>query len=94
MLSAVPGASGIVPRAQCRVRRALPDAAFRVPHLARSTQHRTEHHALGTQPGQLFSTHVSLLPPPCDELTTNDPFRNATRVNPPGTMVTFSPNST
>src|SRR3974390_351814 len=37
------------------------------------------------------STHVSLLPPPCDELTTSDPLRNATRVSPPGTSVTFSP---
>src|SRR4030095_9500142 len=30
------------------------------------------------------STHVSLLPPPCEELTTRDPFFNATRVRPPG----------
>jgi hypothetical protein len=30
-----------------------------------------------------------LLPPPCDEFTTNDPFCRATRVNPPGTSVTF-----
>ena len=30
-------------------------------------------------------THVSLLPPPCDELTTSDPRRRATRVSPPGT---------
>ena len=36
-------------------------------------------------------THVSLLPPPCDELTTSEPLRNATRVRPPGTMVTPSP---
>ena len=28
---------------------------------------------------------MSLLPPPCDELTTNDPFVIATRVSPPGT---------
>ena len=32
------------------------------------------------------STQVSLLPPPCDEFTTSDPLRSATRVNPPGTM--------
>ena len=38
-----------------------------------------------------FSTQVSLLPPPCDELTTSDPLRRATRVSPPGTMVTRSP---
>ena len=31
---------------------------------------------------------MSLLPPPCDELTTSDPLRSATRVRPPGTMVT------
>ena len=37
------------------------------------------------------TTHESLLPPPCDELTTSEPFRNATRVRPPGTMVIFSP---
>ena len=47
------------------------------------------HRALGS--GQLFSTQVSLLPPPCDELTTSDPLRSATRVSPPGTIVTFSP---
>src|SRR5207245_353828 len=41
------------------------------------------HHARRTQ--------VSLLPPPCDELTTSDPRRSATRVSPPGTRVTFSP---
>src|SRR5437868_5293435 len=37
------------------------------------------------------STHVSLLPPPCDEFTTSEPLRNATLVRPPGTSVTFSP---
>lgn len=31
-----------------------------------------------------FNTQVSLLPPPCDELTTNEPFFKATLVNPPG----------
>src|SRR5208283_2653964 len=29
-------------------------------------------------------TQVSLLPPPCEELTTSEPSRNATRVSPPG----------
>ena len=43
---------------------------------------------------QLCSTQVSFDPPPCDELTTSDPFASATRVSPPGTIVTFSPNST
>ncbi len=37
------------------------------------------------------STHVSLLPPPCDELTTSDPRRSATRVSPPGTMTVCWP---
>src|SRR3974377_1971269 len=37
------------------------------------------------------STQVSLLPPPCDEFTTSDPLRSATRVRPPGTIVTFYP---
>ena len=32
------------------------------------------------------NTHVSLLPPPCDELTTKEPSVNATLVNPPGTI--------
>ncbi|CAN1552314.1 hypothetical protein MCETHM1_02228 [Flavobacteriaceae bacterium] len=31
---------------------------------------------------------VSLLPPPCEELTTNEPSVNATRVSPPGTIST------
>ena len=42
-----------------------------------------DHHARSTQ--------VSLLPPPCEEFTTSDPRRSATRVRPPGTSVTFSP---
>ena len=37
------------------------------------------------------STHVSLLPPPWDELTTSEPFSRATRVRPPGTICTLSP---
>ena len=37
------------------------------------------------------NTQVSLLPPPCEEFTTSDPFRSATRVSPPGTNVIFSP---
>src|SRR5204863_34771 len=40
------------------------------------------------RPGDLAqlsgSTHVSLPPPPCDELTTSCPSRSATRVSPPG----------
>src|SRR6185369_13206455 len=37
---------------------------------------------------------VSLLPPPCDELTTKDPLRNATRVRPPRVTYVFSPLNT
>src|SRR5438270_3017203 len=43
---------------------------------------------------QFCKTQVSLEPPPCDELTTSDPLRSATRVRPPGTIVTDSPKST
>ena len=32
---------------------------------------------------------MSLLPPPCDEFTTSEPLRSATRVSPPGTIVTL-----
>ena len=35
-------------------------------------------------PGVGDSTQVSLLPPPCDEFTTSEPLRSATRVSPPG----------
>ena len=37
------------------------------------------------------TTHVSFDPPPCDEFTTSEPLRRATRVRPPGMMVVFSP---
>ena len=40
------------------------------------------------------TTHVSFTPPPCEEFTTSDPSRNATRVRPPGTMFTSEPVST
>ena len=40
------------------------------------------------------STQVSLPPPPCDEFTTSEPERSATRVSPPGVMRTSRPNST
>src|SRR5262249_305974 len=40
------------------------------------------------------STQVSFVPPPCDEFTTSDPSRNATRVSPPGTISTSLPDST
>src|SRR5215831_82 len=36
------------------------------------------------------NTHVSLLPPPCEEFTTREPFFSATRVKPPGrTKISF-----
>src|ERR1700682_6022952 len=37
------------------------------------------------------STHVSLLPPFWDELTTSAPRSKATRVRPPGSTCTLSP---
>ena len=40
------------------------------------------------------STQVSFVPPPWDELTTNDPSFSATRVRPPGTICTVLPEST
>ena len=43
---------------------------------------------LGSQSAR---TQVSLLPPPCDELTTSDPLVRATRVSPPGTTSMPSP---
>ncbi len=39
-------------------------------------------------------TQVSLVPPPCDELTTSEPSLSATRVRPPGTICTVLPLST
>lgn len=41
-----------------------------------------------------LNTQVSFDPPPCDEFTTSDPRFSATRVSPPGTIVTLSPYST
>ena len=40
------------------------------------------------------STHVSLVPPPCDEFTTSEPSRSATRVSPPGTRSISVPDRT
>jgi hypothetical protein len=42
-------------------------------------------------PAGCRSTQVSLDPPPCEEFTTSDPLRNATRVNPPGLTEILSP---
>src|SRR3981081_2536234 len=48
----------------------------------------------GAAQHQASSTQVSLVPPPCEELTTSEPSRKATRVSPPGTIVTSRPDST
>src|SRR5579859_1922518 len=40
------------------------------------------------------TTHVSFVPPPCEEFTTSEPSRRATRVRPPGTIMTSLPDST
>src|SRR5947209_19124017 len=48
------------------------------------------HHSMDPLPA-CSRIHVSLLPPPCEEFTTREPCRSATRVSPPGTIVTFSP---
>src|SRR5690348_6141333 len=40
------------------------------------------------------STQVSLLPPPCDELTISEPSRSATRVRPPANTRAGAPSST
>ena len=63
----------------CRVFGALEIAAQPVQVVGHAREHllATSTHS---------STHVSLLPPPCEELTTSDPRRRATRVRPPGTM--------
>ena len=40
------------------------------------------------------TTHVSFVPPPCDEFTTSEPSFSATRVRPPGTSFASLPEST
>ena len=37
---------------------------------------------------------MSLVPPPCDELTTSEPSFSATRVSPPGAICTSLPERT
>ncbi len=44
-----------------------------------------------TPAGSSASTQVSLLPPPCEEFTTSESRRSATRVKPPGSTKTSSP---
>ena len=46
------------------------------------------------QHAQLSNTQVSLVPPPCDEFTTSEPSRSATRVRPPGIAWMRLPDST
>ena len=60
-----------------------PHRAFRIAReqVAQARQHR------GGENRNLChdaSTHVSFAPPPCEELTTSDPLRSATRDRPPG----------
>ena len=43
---------------------------------------------------QASSTQVSLLPPPCEEFTINEPSRSATRVSPPASTRGLAPSST
>ena len=54
----------------------------------------SEHGAMRHRVGQRVSTHVSLLPPPWDELTTSSSGSPATRVSPPGTIHGRSSSST
>ena len=71
---------------------ALEVAAHPIEVVGDAGEHRSRFHdVILTQRSHARSTHVSLLPPPCEELTTSDPRRRATRVRPPGTRVTFSP---
>lgn len=61
--------------------------------LHRHSLHRHLFQAEGAvgDPAGCRSTQVSLDPPPCEEFTTSDPLRNATRVNPPGFTEILSP---
>src|SRR5262249_59777473 len=52
--------------------------------------HHPQGNVLERSRPHVSSTQVSLVPPPWLELTTRDPFFNATRVRPPGTMRTRS----
>ena len=50
-----------------------------------------EHCGMKPQVPPDSTTHVSLLPPPWEELTTSDPFTSATLVRPPGSTKISSP---
>src|SRR5947209_4667440 len=66
------------------------DPEDRLRHPAQH-RHRSLHPAGRVGGRQASATHVSLVPPPCEELTTSEPRLSATRVRPPGTSVTSSP---
>ena len=55
----------------------------KAPGYQRTGYQRTGYQPPGDSPLGA-TTQVSLLPPPWEELTTSEPFRNATRVKPPG----------
>ena len=65
-----------------RVLRPLDVAARPVERLCDAAQHQERR------------TQVSLLPPPCEELTTSEPSRSAARVSPPGTTLVILLEST
>ncbi len=72
----------------CEQHRATPFLVFRhVVPVLRFRHHRSGPSARGCSSNGLnpsaSTTQVSLLPPPCDELTTRDPSRRATLVRPP-----------
>src|SRR4029450_6759665 len=71
--------------------RTLDVARHPINRICNAAQQRTlfaSHHA--TPCAEAPRTQVSLLPPPCDEFTTSEPFLSATRVSPPGrTKISF-----
>src|SRR5208282_1429653 len=66
----------------------------RPPFCAFQIARRPEQMVRNSAQHQSATTHVSLLPPPCDEFTISDPSRSATRVRPPGNTRAFEPSST
>src|SRR3546814_5713780 len=65
------------------------DQARRVLRPLKITSHPVN--AVGRPPKhQSSSTQVSLVPPPCEELTTRDPFLSATRVDRKSTRLNSS----
>src|ERR1700683_380091 len=69
--------------------RPLEIAAHPVQTVGNARKH--ERFSPNSSRSQFCKTHVSFEPPPCDEFTTSEPLRKATRVRPPGTMVILSP---